>query len=221
MAAVSPSYDSEQYNQRWRNAWDEGLQPGQAWDRSKASPAFTSLLDLGSLDVSGKRALVPGCGRGYDVLELARRGSTATGLELVPSAVEAANAFINGSNLGEQAKNATVIEGDFFTYADPQGPFDVGYDYTFLCALHPDMRSKWAETWAKLLRPGGQLITLMFPIDPLRDPSQGPPWPLTVELYSQLLTAQGFKQVSLDPVPEHQSAADRRGAEVLGRWHKL
>lgn len=51
----------------------------------------------------------------------------------------------------------------------PQGVFDLGYDYTFLCALHPDMRKDWATAWAQLLRPGGYLLTLIFPVDPEMD----------------------------------------------------
>lgn len=46
-----------------------------------------------------------------------------------------------------------------------QGPFDLGFDYTFLCALHPDMRRDWAPAWGRLLRPGGLLLTLIFPVD--------------------------------------------------------
>jgi len=118
----------------------------------------------------------------------------------------------------------------------------------FLCALHPSMRPAWAAAWARLLKPGGELVTLMFPLpaapgapalaagggadaaagaEPAagaapgqeRDgapgggaavaagaaggpgagggggPEQGPPWPLTRELYSELLLPSG-EQVS-------------------------
>lgn len=34
----------------------------------------------------------------------------------------------------------------------------------FFCALHPEMRGRWAATWARLIRPGGRLVTLVFPI---------------------------------------------------------
>jgi hypothetical protein len=171
------------------------------------------------------------------------------------------------------------------TYADADGPFDGGYDYTcgpcagplalpsvlrdrqtrlprrrrtparprvppgltpppapgarFLCALHPSMRPAWAAAWARLLKSGGELVTLMFPLPaapgapapaagagadaaagagpapgaaPGQEhhgdaaaagaaggpgsgggggPEQGPPWPLTRELYSELLLPSG------------------------------
>ena len=42
--------------------------------------------------------------------------------------------------------------------------FDFAYDYTFLCALQPDMREQWASTYARLLKPDGVLMTVVFPI---------------------------------------------------------
>ena len=81
--------------------------------------------------------------------------------------------------------------GDFFSYADPGGAFDLGYDYTFLCALHPSMRKDWATAWGKHLKPGGELITLIFPVDPSREGVEGPPWPVTPELYKDLLVPIG------------------------------
>jgi methyl halide transferase len=112
----------------------------------------------------------------------------------------------------------------------------VGYDLTFLCALHPSMREAWAAGWARVLRPGGRLITACFPIDASRDQNAGPPWPLTPELYERLLLgAQGgggeggggaasaapFRKVWLAPVPPGMSHPDRAGQEWLGIWERV
>lgn len=75
----------------------------------------------------------------------------------------------------------------------------------FLCALHPGMRAGWAPAWARLLKPGGELITLMFPLPPApgtaaetaggggvgETKEEGPPWPLTPQLYRELLLPNG------------------------------
>ena len=75
----------------------------------------------------------------------------------------------------------------------------------FLCALHPSMRAGWAPAWARLLKPGGELITLMFPLPPApgtaadtagggkggETKEEGPPWPLTPQLYRELLLPNG------------------------------
>jgi hypothetical protein len=38
--------------------------------------------------------------------------------------------------------------------------------YTFLCALPPARRGEWASKMASLLRPGGLLLTLQYPLPP-------------------------------------------------------
>ncbi len=46
----------------------------------------------------------------------------------------------------------------------------------FGCAMHPSMRHDWAKHWARHVKPGGRLVTLIFPVDD-RDPTDGPPFP--------------------------------------------
>ena len=78
--------------------------------------------------------------------------------------------------------------GDFFEPGAAQ-PYDVGYDYTFFCALHPSKRHEWARMWHKWLAPSAKLVTLIFPID--ASINEGPPWPVTPELYEHTLSAAG------------------------------
>lgn len=57
--------------------------------------------------------------------------------------------------------------GNFFEYAPPPGGFagiSLAFDYTFLCALEPSMRPKWGKRYGEVVRPGGLLICLAFPI---------------------------------------------------------
>ena len=62
------------------------------------------------------------------------------------------------------------------------------------------MRARWAPAWARLIRPGGELVTLMFPLPPADGgaamPDTGPPWPLTPELYRDLLLNSGAGNLS-------------------------
>ena len=51
------------------------------------------------------------------------------------------------------------------------------------------MRQKWAETWFKWLTPGGELVTLMFPVEP--EGREGPPWPVPTQLYDNTLKPAG------------------------------
>ncbi|GAB4822661.1 hypothetical protein N2152v2_009707 [Parachlorella kessleri] len=109
---------------------------------------------------------------------------------------------------------AQMVQGNYFTWQDAKGPFDVGYDYTFMCALHPDMRADWAAAWSRFLKPGGTLACLVFPVDPERQ--TGPPWPVTPEIYEDLLSKHGFQCLGLEKVPEELSHPGREGKEFMG-----
>ena len=58
--------------------WARGLEPGDAFDAAAPLPMLCELVSAGELgrrsDGRGvrRRALVPGCGRGYAVTELAK-----------------------------------------------------------------------------------------------------------------------------------------------------
>jgi len=38
------------------------------------------------------------------------------------------------------------------------------YDLTFFCALPPESRSMWAKRMKEIIEPGGELVTVVFPI---------------------------------------------------------
>ena len=132
-----------------------------------------------------------------------------------------ANQFENSGLSEAQAARATVLQGNFFTYTSPDGTgFDVGFDYTFFCALMPKMRDDWGPSWQRILRPGGLLITLIFPVDSSLEQS-GPPWPVNPPLYKQYLLKNGFALRSLEKVPEEQSIPKRAGKEWMAVWERL
>ena len=78
--------------------WDELWKAGDfiPWDRGNSNPALIDALNLKpewlgpstKSDGSRKRALVPGCGRGYDLAVLAAHGYDAYGIEVSESAVK-------------------------------------------------------------------------------------------------------------------------------------
>lgn len=62
---------------------------------------------------------------------------------------------------------------------------------SFFCALHPTQRPIWASSWARCIKPGGTLITMMWPVDPALDPNKGPAWPVTPDQYRAMLEPAG------------------------------
>ena len=99
---------------------------------------------------------------GYAPRALAKGGDTALDSILhlalckLPQAICAPTQFPNGK--------VEFKQGSFFEYSDRDGDksFDFAYDYTFLCALQPEMRESWASTYARLLKDDGILMTVVF-----------------------------------------------------------
>lgn len=52
------------------------------------------------------------------------------------------------------------------------------------------MRADWASAWRKVLKPGGLLVTLQYPMGDAA-PSEGPPFPVSDEAYAGVLTPEG------------------------------
>jgi len=214
----------------WELSWQKGVTP---WDAGVPAPSLVRLVADNALPLG--RALVPGVGGGYDAIALTRRGRSVVGLDLSPTACAAATK--RRDEAGVSPEECVFVEGDFFTAE--LGLFQLIFDYTFLCALPPDLRTRWAARMRELLAPEGLLVTLIFPVS---DHAGGPPYAVSPQLYEQvymlahslactpctpceltrtrlqILGDAGFEAVSLAPVPDELSHAARRGKEWLGRW---
>lgn len=195
----------------WREAWERGQTP---WDAGQSPPILKKLVESNSLP-EGK-ALVPGCGSGYDVVTLASPNRTVIGMDLAPGAVEAFQSLREDTNTPEH--QATVIHDDFFE-RDFDEKFDLIWDYTFLCAIEPERRKEWAKRCHELLKPTGELVTLIFPVKdrdrPISHDEQGPPYRLTPS-YVENIVEPHFNQKLLEPV--ETSIGPRQGHEWLARW---
>ncbi|MEW5307083.1 MAG: hypothetical protein WDW38_002155 [Sanguina aurantia] len=229
---ASETRGADDYNSKWEKSWAAGLPPGSGFDASRSSPALLKLLRSNPEIASGKSVLIPGCGRGYDLATFLQAGARqAIGLELSPTAASEANAYLSSlPDFREEGQCyfglANVHQGNFLAPLSQevgcslQGGADVGFDYTFLCALQRDMHSMWAASWAANIRPGGELVTLMFPVvERMTSSDVGAPWPLTLQRYSQLLLPE-FELISMGKVPDGDSHPGREGREWMGRWRR-
>ncbi|KAH9853745.1 S-adenosyl-L-methionine-dependent methyltransferase [Lenzites betulinus] len=180
-------------NNGWENAWQAGVTP---WDAGQVQLALKELVETSGLDLprSG-RALVPGCGRGYDAIYIASTlGLETTGADISPLAVAKAQAYKDSAAASVDNVKFEVI--DFF--AAEGATYDLIYDYTFFVAIPPSMRPAWGKQMSKLVKPGGFLITLVYPIVPQTD--IGPPFFVRPEHYDEVL-GEGWAKV-WDQVPE-------------------
>jgi len=122
---------------KWDKLYHDAFTP---WDRGVPSPALVELLVdkkfplLPESSGSKRQALIPGCGRGYDVALLAglkepnQKFNKVIGLDLSPKAMEEAK-----QRHANAPGNMEFLVGDFFSKTEDwakAGPYDVVYDYT-------------------------------------------------------------------------------------------
>lgn len=136
------------------NDWEARYQQGSTgWDRGAVNPALIQWLDEGVLQPC--RILVPGCGFGYEVCELASRGYDVTAVDIAPSAVTHLKQCLQ-----QQGLTATVLEADLFSL--DLGTFDAIYEQTCLCALPPVAWSTYTAWLHRHLQVDSLLLALFM-----------------------------------------------------------
>ncbi|KAB8077585.1 hypothetical protein BDV29DRAFT_188633 [Aspergillus leporis] len=156
-----------------------------------------------------RKALVPGCGRGVDVLLIASFGYNAYVEEARTSDLYLSNQAVGrGSITFVQAMRSSL-------------------DRQFFCALSPSLRPEWALRQTQLLASNGHLICLEYPRH--RDASEmGPPWAVSSEDYREHLTHAGEKnsgpqqQIRMVPDRTHENGRDANGIvqDRVAIWHR-
>ncbi|KAK3327317.1 S-adenosyl-L-methionine-dependent methyltransferase [Cercophora scortea] len=254
LQATFQDKDFSAHGSTWDSLWKDAYTP---WDRQGPSMALNDLLmaddpataslfpalhPTATTTATGKppKALVPGCGRGHDVLLLSAFGYDVTGLDTSAKAMDEAaeNAKAMGDDpvyvprVGIAASKGSVtwLVADFFDgawlsgVAAADGGFDLIFDYTFFVALPIEARPKWAKRMAELLKPGtGRLVCLEWPLT--KPPSTGgPPWGVTADAYVAHLghpgedipyTKDGHVEVTAQSSSSSISSA---GLKRLGRF---
>ncbi len=117
------------------------------------------------------RALVPGCGSGYDAEAMADAGWSVTALDFAASAQKLVEA-----KLGDRGE---FVLGDLFEY-QPTDPFDLVLDHTCFCAIDPHRRPEYGQAAAGWLKPGGRFVSIVFPKGKPVEHG-GPPHAMTTE----------------------------------------
>ena len=188
----------------WNARYAENDTP---WDKGDAHPVLRDMLTHGALH---GRVLVPGCGTGHDVRELAQRGLSVTGLDLAPLALERARSH-------DQVADENYEPGDFFSWAgEKNAAFDGLFEHTCFCAIDPVRRADYVRAAATVLKPGGRLLAVFF-ADPDND-GEGPPHGCTREELDGLF-ARDFRL--LEEHWEIPTVPERHGRELLRLYERV
>ena len=138
-----------------RSFWQERFETQQmGWDRGRANPQLITWLDSQALKPCS--IAIPGCGGGWEVIELAKRGFNITALDYTPAAVKLTQHKLSQPNL-----HANVVQADVLTF-EPNETFDAIYEQTCLCAIHPEHWQRYTQQLHQWLRPQGRLWILFM-----------------------------------------------------------
>lgn len=186
----------------WNRAWVEGVTP---WETKAASPPLVSYIQRLDTTKLGPhpQALVPGCGSGFDCIYLSKYGFDVVGLDMSESAINVAKSNLLSLPIDSHSKVEYVVD-DFFLYDNRK--FDFIFDYLFFAAIDPPARLEWAKSVSRLLRNEESiLMTLVFPLNiKNQDSSIGPPYPVLLSDYEQVLNSVGLVCVEQYMVSRYQ-----------------
>ena len=229
----------------WDDLWKDDITPWELIRPTPVLAAEISdnWGKIASAETSSRivRALIPVCGSGHDLVTLARHCISNTsdavivGLDVSSESLERAktNILQDGTIHRSRSCRVELAVGDFFdskwdvrhSFGNEELPlsnsglvrYDFIFDHVFFCALPPKLRPAWGSRMKRLLTPGsGRLLTLMYPIV-TDDPLQGPPFPVSVADYRQVLQPHGF-ELETEPYESQHTVESRRGMELVGWW---
>lgn len=192
--------------------WEDLYARGEdGWEQGAPAPPLRALLARRRF--SPGRAAVLGCGRGHDARLLATRGHAVWGFDFSPTAIAEARRLTPAAPApaeGGWPPGITFEQRHVFSLPGVHpGFFDLLWEYACFCAIHPARRPEYVQVARSILKPGGMLAALFYP---LREGSGGPPFPVSREEIRRLFEpCFTFLEALVPP----ESVEPRRGLEWL------
>jgi SAM-dependent methyltransferase len=184
----------------WQRHYEEN---DLGWDLGQVAPPFVKLWQEEKLPLG--KVLVPGCGRGHEVVFMAENGFDVTAIDFSSGAVTYLKNALKKRNL-----EGRILHQDFFSLDEShEGVYDLVLEQTFFCAISPKQRRDYVLNVSRILKPGGILVGLFYHTDE----QGGPPYNTTredIEMhFSKKFEIQELDKTSL-------SAEQRKDKEWLG-----
>jgi thiopurine S-methyltransferase len=174
---------------------------------------------------SGRRVLVPMCGKTVDMLWLEDQGNEVVGVELSDIAVRGffeENELAFTKHPGElteyraRDRRISLYCGDYFAFAG--GQFDAHFDRGALIAMNPPVRPRYAEHTSSLLSPDAYQLVIALEYDDTV--AKGPPFPVPADemlsYWPHLARVEARDDIENGP-PKFRDAGLREMIEVVWR----
>ena len=188
------------HSQFWEDIY---LENDTGWDLKGVTPFFDSISNE---LIQGKVCIV-GCGKGYDAIMFAKKGFDVTAVDFAPTPISELNKLAI-----EKSVTITTVQDDIFSLVEKfPDTFDYVIEQTCFCAIHPNRRKEYEILVRTILKPGGKLVGLWFPLDKSQEEG-GPPWGTTIDEVKSTFNS-GWK-IEKEEFPS-QSVGPRKGREKL------
>ena len=150
----------------WDNLYDEN---NHKWDIKGPTPVFIEWESTLKLNNKNINICFPGCGIGHDALYFASKGYNVHAVDFSNEAIVRLKKKSIKDNISINIikENFFQLPINFYNY------FDIIVEYTFYCAIDPNMRKKYVKTCYNLLKGNGLLVGLLFPFKVNKN---GPPF---------------------------------------------
>ncbi len=169
--------------------WNERYQTGDApWDSGKPSAELIRLL--GEWDIRPGRVLELGCGTGENAVYLARQGFEVTACDIVPLAIERAQAKARAA--GVQVR---LLTADVLALPDLGPPFPFVFDRGLYHVVRRSNLVGYLKTLEQVTAPGGWYLTLAGNANDPVTAEHGPPRVKASELCAELEGLFGLVQL--------------------------
>ncbi len=179
------------------------------WDLGAPTPVFTDIAK----DLRPGKLCILGCGHGYDAIMFSQKGFDVTAVDFAPAPIK----YINERSR-ELSLDINTIQENIFTLTPKlNNHFDYIIEQTCFCAIDPENRKKYNNLVYRLLKPGGSIIGLWYPLD--KKLSEGGPAFGVSEHEIKTLFNDGWKILE-EKFPEN-SVEPRLGREKLIIFKKL
>jgi SAM-dependent methyltransferase len=158
---------SEADRRSWENSYARTHFSELPWYSARPSPWLLRSVREGWIP-RGATVLDVGCGAGTNVLWLGRHGFRASGVDIAPSAIRAAERRAASARLDVHFQVADVLDLPF-----PRGSFAAALDSGCFHALPIRLRRRYVDELARVLRPDAPFLITWVGREETR--SYGPP----------------------------------------------
>ena len=179
--------------QDWEKLYIDG---DTGWDLGNPTPVFVNIAK----NLKPANICILGCGHGYDAIMFRKLGFNVTAVDFAPSPIK----YID-EKAAELSLTINTIQKNIFSLTpDYNNQFDYIIEQTCFCAIDPKKRNEYGKLVFDLLKSGGKLIGLWFPLDKKIEEG-GPPHAVSEEEIKTLfnrgwvLIEERFPKNSIEP----------------------